>query len=122
MGAERQTNIHTNIQTHTHTFRKTISGNQACTWFKKETTTKYIDTQIHTIEKDICSVSPFYKTGSHNIISNHHNAMCNTHNIAHNYTSVISYADIVGVSSCSNAKYRLKQANETSRNISILKH
>ena len=38
---------------------------------KKETTTKYIDTQIHTIEKDICSVSPFYKTGSHNIISNH---------------------------------------------------
>jgi len=29
VGMERQTNVHTNIQTHTHTFRKTISGNQA---------------------------------------------------------------------------------------------
>ena len=35
MGAERQTNIHTNIQTHTHTFRKTTSGNQVRAWFKK---------------------------------------------------------------------------------------
>ena len=30
VGAERQTNIQTYIHTNTHTFRKTISVNQAC--------------------------------------------------------------------------------------------